>query len=340
MSLYWLVEHGIGEDRAALIDNGDIVAARIRRHDNGPFAGAVISGRLKMHPAPHLLTEQGKEIALAGPLGDLSEGAQGHARIIRERLGEASGDHRRTKPPRGRLVDGGSAQPAPLLAETLPGDYPHQTHIIAPSPAPDILAQAGWYELVEEAMSGVITFAEGRLIISPTPGMTVIDIDGSAAGMNGLTGLAKAAAVQAARAIIRHDIGGAIAIDFPTIESRADRQSVAAIFDGAMTGAFERTAINGFGLMQIVRRRERPSFAEHYQLAPARGALLLLLRRAQRDPNLAQSMLAVDAVGAQMLKHNVIWLEQLQRMAGVRPDISITASGPADYHVAPKATAT
>jgi hypothetical protein len=335
MSSHWLIEKGIGEDRAILLDNNHIIAARVRRHAGGPFAGAIVAGQLKIHNSPQLVTEDDIVIALDGPLKGLSEGAFCHARIVRETVGEASGTYKRSKPPRGRLVESDVAQPAPDLQEVLGSEHPVRTHILAPLPAPDALAQAGWDMLVEQASSGIIVFAEGRLIVSPTPGMTVIDVDSSAASRSNMVQLAKAAAVEAAKTIMRCDIGGTIAIDFPTIEARADRQNVAACFDAHMLGDFERTAINGFGLMQIVRRRERPSLVELLQLAPVKSALLALLRRAQRHQNLHDHAFVVDGEGHKMLQANPLWMEELQRVTGTAPRIMIGASGPDDYRIAP-----
>lgn len=340
MSRYWLVEQGIGEDRTALIDKGQIVAARIRRHDNAPFVGAVVAGRLKKNGQPFVLTDDGQHIALAGPLNGLSDGAPCHVRITRERLGEGSGDHRRTKPPRGRLVDDSAACDAPDLASTLAqdplsADCPVQMHLLAPPPVPDQLAQSGWHDVLEQAASGIVPFDGGRLIISPTPGMTVIDIDGSMASGQSRTALAKTAAHHAALAILRLDIGGGVAIDFPSIEAKADRQAVAAAFDDAMAGPFERTSINGFGLMQIVRRRARPSLVEQIQLAPARSALAALLRAAQKSAHLAQMAMVLDAQAAAILEYHPQWLAQLQHNSGIKPPVILTAKGPEDYRLEP-----
>lgn len=339
MSRYWLAEKGIGEDRAALIEKGQIVAARIRRHENGPFAGAVIAGRLHRDGQPYVLADDGRHIALDGPLNALSNGASCHIRITRESLWEGSGDHRRSKPPRGRLTSDNAADAPDLdsmiLSDPLSADCQVQSYRPAPPPAPDPLAEAGWHDVLEQAASGLIAFDGGRLIISPTPGMTVIDIDGSMASGKSRTALAKAAAHQAAKAILRLDIGGSIAIDFPSIEAKADRQAVAAAFDDAMAGPFERTSINGFGLMQIVRRRIRPSLVEQMQLAPIRSALGGLLRAAQKSAELANMAIVLDAKGAALLQNHPKWLAQLQQSTGITPPLVYNAKGPDDYRLEP-----
>ncbi|MEX7252847.1 hypothetical protein AB2D16_32835, partial [Pseudomonas aeruginosa] len=76
----------------------------------------------------------------------------------------------------------------------------------------DALEAAGWSELLDEAASGEIVFPLGALRLSPTPAMTLFDVDGAPP----LDTLAVAAAHAVARAIRRHGIGGSIGIDFPT----------------------------------------------------------------------------------------------------------------------------
>ena len=42
----WLYEDGIGERRAALVEDGEIIEARIERDGEGPRVGAVVQARL------------------------------------------------------------------------------------------------------------------------------------------------------------------------------------------------------------------------------------------------------------------------------------------------------
>src|SRR5207253_824231 len=109
--------------------------------------------------------------------------------------------------------------------------------------------QAGWSETLAEALHGEVAFAGGVLRMVATPAMTLFDVDGS----GDLSALATAAATAAAQAIVRHGIGGSIGIDFPTLANKAARQVVATALDAALPLPFERTAVNGFGFLQVVR---------------------------------------------------------------------------------------
>lgn len=277
----WLYEDGIGEERVIRLDNGRIVEAWARR-PRALGLGAVIDmkvARVLGGGRAELSDGEGR-FAMLPALGKAaSEGAKVRVEIVREAIAETGLDTPRTKWPRARLVSRDTPErPAPTLSEEIQaqGDT---VETCFPG-GPDRFAEAGWADLVEEAASGRVAFASGELLIAPTPAMTVIDVDGAPPPR----GLAIAAATAAAQAISRLGITGAIVIDFPTLESRADRTAIADAFDAAACFDCERTAVNGFGLMQIIRRRARPSLVELWQGDPETAALIDLLRRAEREP--------------------------------------------------------
>ncbi|MGB3320771.1 MAG: ribonuclease, partial [Sphingopyxis granuli] len=63
----WLYEAGIGETRAALIEDGRIVEARIEREGEGPRVGAILTARL-VEPGRLSLDAPGEPVAtIAAP---------------------------------------------------------------------------------------------------------------------------------------------------------------------------------------------------------------------------------------------------------------------------------
>jgi hypothetical protein len=180
-----------------------------------------------------------------------------------------------------------------------------------PFPAPkDRLNSLGWDELIEQARSGTVQFAGGALRITATPAMTLIDVDGDLDP----DALAVRGAAESATAIRRLDIGGSIGIDLPTTGGRRVRQAAAAAIDAHLPPPFERTAVNGFGFVQVVRRRTRGSLIE---LAQDRAAFeaRALLRRAAFEPPGATRLIAHPAViGA--LEATPDWIASLGRQLG------------------------
>ncbi len=155
--------------------------------------------------------------------------------------------------------------------------------------------------------------------------MTLIDVDGFLAPDE----LAVLGAAEAARAIRRLDIGGSIGIDLPTAGSKAARQQAAEAIDQALPQPFERTAVNGFGFVQIVRPRTRPSLVELAQDHAAFEARALL-RRAAFEPAGPKRLVAPPAVIAAFEK-NPSWVDDLARQVGgaveLRADASLPMSG-------------
>ena len=192
-------------------------------------------------------------------------------------------------------------------------------------PSEDQLGVAGWNDLIEEARSGIVRFAGGELRISPTSAMTLIDVDGYLPPDE----LAVLGAAEAAKAIRRLDIGGSIGIDLPTARSKGARQAAAAAIDEHLPQPFERTAVNGFGFVQVVRPRRRASLVE---LAQDRAVFeaRALLRRAAFEPPGSKRLVAHPAVIA-LLEARPHWLDALGRQLGgaigLRVDPALPMSG-------------
>src|SRR3954468_22739206 len=185
--------------------------------------------------------------------------------------------------------------------------------------------RAGWNDLIDEARSGLVQFDGGELRVSATPAMTLIDVDGYLDPEE----LAVRGAGEAARAIRGLDIGGSIGIDLPTSGSKAARQAAAAAIDEHLPQPFERTAVNGFGFVQIVRPRRRASLIELAQDRPTFEARALLRRAALEAAG--QKCLVAHPLVISVLAHHPQWLESLSRQIGgaveLRGDASIPMSG-------------
>jgi len=270
----WLYEAGIGEARAALVEDGRIIEARIER-PGGLKLGAVLEGQLIERVAAGLSrveTPLGAAVIERLPPG-ITLGARLRVEVVREAIPE---------PGRPKLAKVAASDAEPrdaddLLTRCRASDFP--VRLLHPH-EPDALETAGWSEVLDEAETGEIAFTGGALRMSPTPAMTLFDVDGPGAPAP----LALAAAHAAAMTIVRLDIGGSIGIDFPTLGNKAERQAAAEAIDAVLPQPFERTAINGFGFLQIVRPRRRASLPELLRADPVAAAALALLRAIERTP--------------------------------------------------------
>ena len=307
----WLIERGIGETRAALIEDGEIIEARIELEDAIP-AGTVLLARLAstgtLGRNAVAVAEGGVEYLLPKGAGKVTQGATLAIEVTRE----AIPGNEPWKRPLARTTDRALAE-APRL---------EGRDLTYPAPRDEL---PGWNDLIEDARGGVVAFAGGELRISPTPAMTLIDVDGFLAPDE----LAILGAAQAAKAIRRLDIGGSIGIDLPTARSKAARQAAAQAVDSLLPQPFERTAVNGFGFLQIVRPRPRPSLIE---LAQDRASFeaRALLRRAAFEPAGRKQLAAHPAVIA-VLESKPEWTQALSRQIGgsvaLRADASLAMSG-------------
>ena len=83
----WLIERGIGETRYALVEDGEIVEARIEL-DGIVRAGNIISARLVSARARNALARDGHGIEYLLPAGapGVTEGAELHIEVTREAI--------------------------------------------------------------------------------------------------------------------------------------------------------------------------------------------------------------------------------------------------------------
>lgn len=307
----WLIERGIGETRCALVADGEIVEARILL-DGIERAGTVRSAKLKSAGVPAIALDGEQEYLLPKGAPGANEGATISIEVTRERIPGAEP----WKRPLARFAEESSVRSIAQLAHSE----------LLPFPAPeDRLGNGGWNDLIDQARSGLVPFAGGELRISPTAAMTLIDVDGSLPAEE----LAMRGAAQAADAIRRLDIGGSIGIDLPTVANKAARQAAATAIDERLPSPFERTAVNGFGFVQIVRPRLRASLIEQAQDRGLFEARALLRRAAFGQPG-PKTLAAHPAVIA-ALEANPGWIDALARQIGgpvrlrIEPKLPISA---------------
>lgn len=294
------------------IEAGEIVEARILP-DGVTRAGSVIEARLVSSGSGGrnavARTSAGAEFLLPRGAPGTSEGAPVRIEVTREAIPGAEP----WKRPLARVTEQAQREPPNAVADDLP----------FPSPA-DRLGTAGWNDLIEEARSGTVRFPGGELSIEATRAMTVIDVDGPGPPQE----LAAAGALAAARAILRLDLQGSIGIDLPTVSGKQARQRAAEALDAILPQPFERTAVNGFGFVQLVRPRRRASLIE---LAKDQAAFeaRALLRRAAFEPPGAKVLAAHPSV-VRVLEANPGWVDELGAQVGgsiaLRRDPSLTMS--------------
>ncbi len=297
----WQIERGIGEDRALLLDGDTPLAAKLR-WPGDLAAGKIIHVRLARKPAGSqrgvARLGDGTEILIDRIPSGFSEGAEIIVRIKRDRIAEKG----RLKRAQGLVVESGTGDDP---RRDLPPDPFETGRIVRRFP------HGAWEQAFLSAWTGEIPFAGGGLLLSPTPAMTVIDIDGD---LDPAT-LAARAVLTIAHALDLLDIGGQVGIDFPHLPQRETRQQIDEALGKALAGRkLERTAMNGFGFVQIVARLEGPSLLHRLAMHPHAAAARLALRAAEAVEGAGTTLLTVHP--AVMAACRPEWIEELERRTG------------------------
>ncbi|WP_095012895.1 ribonuclease [Tsuneonella mangrovi] len=292
----WLVEDGIGEQRALLVEDDRVLSAKVRWP--GEFCAE--------DPIEAKLVR--KEAGASQGVGETADGRQ----VLIDRL-PRDAQEGATLPlvvTRGAIAERGRYKlPAARPADTI--DANRSNTVFGSSKTVRRFPDGLWEEVWSAAASSEIAFNGAALLLSVTPAMTVIDIDGDLPARE----LALAAVEPLAQALRWFDLGGSIGIDFPTIADKAGRRAV----DEALAKALadwphERTAMNGFGFVQLVARLEGPSLLHRLATSRAAAAARLALRRAEHLDGAGATLLTVHpALAARFTPE---WLSELTRRTG------------------------
>ncbi|MDG5748824.1 ribonuclease [Qipengyuania sp. XHP0207] len=277
---------------------GTVLAAKMRWPGDLPV-GAHALAKLVSKPAGRTRglarLENGTEILLDRIPARATEGSHLPLVITRAAIAE-----------RGRFK---RAQARVIESENDGGPPPDQTMLLGDTVRR--LPTGAWEDLWDAASSGEIAFAGGSLLFSVTSAMTLVDIDGDLSPRE----LALAAVEPLARSLRQFDLGGSIGIDFPTLSAKADRKAVDAALEAALADwPHERTAMNGFGFVQIVARLEGPSLLHRFATSRVGMAARMALRRAEMVEGPGITLLTVHPALKAKLKAE--WLAELERRTG------------------------
>ncbi|KEO90873.1 ribonuclease [Erythrobacter longus] len=303
----WLIEHGIGEKRALLIENGDILAAKIQ-WPGELTAGQQTFAKLTSKPAGKrrgvATLDNGTQVLVDHLPAQANEGATIAIRISRAPITERG----RLKLAQARCLAVGNR----MVDQEMNAGTTQLADPFTISDAVRSFEGGDWEEVWHAASSGNIAFAGGEILCAVTPGMTVIDIDGTAPPRE----LALAAVPVIAKALRWFDLGGNIGIDFPSLEAKSDRRAV----DEALAKALddwphERTAMNGFGFVQIVARLEGPSLLHRFATSRTGMCARYAMRVAERAEGIGPALL-LTVHPALKAKLKPEWLSELSARKG------------------------
>ena len=233
-----------GERRAAFVENGNIVEIHIQR-DALWALGECGVGRIdrKTPSGAYVVTDDGSELLLRSKIGD-PEGARIMFQVTREAIAEPG----RNKPPEIMLRDSAHE---PLISKDALWDA--RMAALGQSCSNTPIAEGFDVAIAGQSQLGDVTISFQR-----TKAGLVFDID----GVGDACAINMIAATEIARLLRLYQVGAMVLIDFVSMESKAQRTQIAEAFDAASLAdarPFERTAINGYGMMHVVRARPRPS---------------------------------------------------------------------------------
>ena len=294
----WLIEEGIGETRALLVEGEQVLAAKLMWPGDlaaGTRTTGKLSAKLKGTRRGVALLGNGTEALVDHLPPHITEGQSLDLVITRAPIAERG----RLKRAQARFA--ASDAPSPVSG------WP-DGRVVRRFPA------GLWEDVWHAASSASLDFPGGEILVSVTPAMTVIDIDGIGSPRE----VALAAVPAIAQALAWFDLGGNIGIDFPTLQTKEDRRAVDTALETALADwPHERTAMNGFGFVQLVARLEGPSLLHRFATARLGIAARMALRRAELAADTGTGrVLQLTVHPALTAKLKQPWLEELARRTG------------------------
>lgn len=240
-----LLDDSPGERRAALLEKGQIVEIHIQRE--GQFAvGEVGTARIrsKTKAGAYLTADDGREI-LVRRGATQTEGSFVIFKIARAAIAEPG------------LIKLAEAQLLDELPSTqLTPESLWEARLLATGA--DVRRNGCISDAFDTALAGTSQVGDAVISFQRTKAGLVFDIDGTGEAL----AINIIAAAEIARLLRLYQVGAMVMVDFIAVESKQDRQAIADAFVQAAAldrRPFEHTAVNGFGMMQVVRARARPS---------------------------------------------------------------------------------
>lgn len=238
-----------GVRRAALVEDGQIVEIYIQR-DLHWALGETGGGRIdrKTPSGSYVATDDGTEILIRGKV-KAGEGARVVFEITREAIAEPG----RVKPAEGRVLEA-----MPEVSRDRDGLWDDRLSALKP----DAIRNQPFDDAFDAGIAGASHIGDVTVSFLRTKAGLVFDVDGIGDSMV----LNRVAAKEIARLLRLYQVGAMVMIDFVAVDSKAKRIEIAEAFDAAAardSRPFERSAVNGYGLMQVVRARPRPSVLDH-----------------------------------------------------------------------------
>ena len=345
------VEDWVGETRAAVIENGQIVELHFDRwseQGSRAYTGELYLGRVKKVEGAlnAAFVELGRgepgflPFGKAGRPAGLHEGAAIPVRVTREAFGE--------KGPTLALADVDADGEAPCLIEAdanlterLLRRYPESDAVWADEAGIDISATIEAATAIRVPVPG-----GGALVIEPTSALTAIDIDSAGrtanAGRKLALDLNLAAVPEIARQIRLRGIGGNVVIDCLHLRAQPDRKAVEGALKRALKpdpARIDVLPMSHFGLVELVRQRTGRSASEVLKGEDgqesvetlALGALRLLETEGISNRSSKLELRASKDIAAWLDADIIEWRSALTDRIGPRFTLESRQDEPRDY---------